>query len=141
MAGIDEAQAHDAVALDSATAEYSKFRAGLKQKVADNEAVAKKVADEREKQRDEKMSVMMTMVETLTCLVEELTYNLATECAARIKFQKVVQSWEEQDPGDGSSGSTRASLYLIFEEEAAEKQAKMPSAKPTNSAIGGTSSS
>ena len=78
MTGTDVAQAHDAVALDCATSAYFKFRASLKQEVAENEAVAKKAADEQEKQRDEKMSMMMTMVEKLTCMVEELKYNLAT---------------------------------------------------------------
>ena len=71
MAGTIEAQAHDAIALDYATAQYFKFRAGLKQEVADDEAaakkasdeaVAKKAADEREKQWDNKMNKMMAMM-------------------------------------------------------------------------------
>ena len=87
MAGIVETQAHDAVALDSATAAYFTLRgsssqdgtptsgvsypspmSGLKQEIADDqaaakkasdEAAAKKAADEQEKQWKSKMMVMI----------------------------------------------------------------------------------
>ena len=120
MTGTDKAQAHDAVAPESAAATASQartgaftLRAGTSQDATPTSKLSypspmsglmQETADEREKQREERMSKMEAMMEKLTC-------ELASERAANIQLPETIKAWEDEYP------EAKHELYDIAEDD------------------------